>query len=35
VLAKNSLDEEMYTTPAVSNGELFIRTTTALLCISE
>jgi len=35
VLAKNSLDEEMYTTPAISNGQLFVRTTTALLCIAE
>jgi outer membrane protein assembly factor BamB len=35
VLAKNSLDEEMYTTPAMSNGQLFVRTTTALVCISE
>ena len=33
VLAKNSLDEEMYTTPAVSNGQMFVRTTTALICI--
>jgi hypothetical protein len=32
---KNSLDEEMYTTPAISNGQLFVRTTTALVCISE
>lgn len=35
VLEKNSLDEEVYTTPAVSNGQLFIRTTSALVCISE
>jgi hypothetical protein len=35
VLARNSLDEDMYTTPAVSNGQLFVRTTTALVCISE
>ena len=35
VIAKNSLDEEMYTTPAVSDGKLFVRTTSALVCISE
>ncbi len=35
VLAKNSLDEEVYSTPAVSNGQLFVRTTTAIVCISD
>jgi outer membrane protein assembly factor BamB len=35
VLAQNSLGEEMYTTPAVSDGQLFVRTTTALLCIAD
>ena len=35
VLAKNALDEEVYTTPAISNGQLFVRTTSALVCISE
>lgn len=35
VLEKNSLDEEMYTTPAVSNGQLFVRTVKAVVCISE
>src|SRR6056297_669765 len=35
VLARNSLDEEMYSTPAVSNGQLFVRTIKALICIAE
>lgn len=35
VLAKNVLGEEMYTTPAVSDGRLFVRTNTALLCIGD
>ena len=33
VLAKNELSEEMYATPAVSDGQLFVRTTAALICI--
>ncbi len=35
VLAKNELGEEMYTTPAISNGQLFVRTTSSLICIGE
>ncbi len=35
VLAKNELSEEIYTTPAVSDGQLFVRTTAALVCIGE
>jgi outer membrane protein assembly factor BamB len=34
-LAVNSLNEPCNTTPAISNGELFIRTDKALWCISE
>jgi hypothetical protein len=34
VLAKNDLNEEVYTTPAISNGRIFIRTTQSLICIS-
>jgi outer membrane protein assembly factor BamB len=33
VVAKNDLNEEMYTTPAVSDGHLFVRTVSALICI--
>lgn len=35
VLAKNDLNEEVYTTPAVSNGRIFIRTNQSLICISS
>jgi len=35
VLAKNDLNEEVYTTPAVSNGRIFISTTQSLICISS
>lgn len=35
VLARNDLGEELYTTPAISDGQLFVRTTTALVCIGD
>jgi hypothetical protein len=35
VIATNPLDEEIYTSPAVSDGQLFVRTVSALICISE
>jgi hypothetical protein len=34
VLAKNDINEEVYTTPAISNGSIFIRTTQSLICIA-
>ena len=34
-LAKNSLGETIYAAPAISNGELFLRTHQHLYCISE
>ena len=34
VLARNDLNEEVYTTPAISGGQLFIRTTQSLVCIA-
>jgi outer membrane protein assembly factor BamB len=33
VIARNDLHEEVYTTPAVSNGQIFVRTVQALYCI--
>lgn len=33
ILARNSLDEDSYATPAVANGSLYIRTTSQLLSI--
>lgn len=35
VLARNEIGEEMYTTPAVSDGQLFVRTSSALVCIGK
>ena len=35
VIARNELGEETCTTPAVSGGQLFVRTTSALVCIAE
>jgi outer membrane protein assembly factor BamB len=34
-LAANSLGEQSNSTPAISDGEIFLRTFTALYCISE
>jgi hypothetical protein len=33
LLAKNELKEELYAAPAVSNGEIFLRTYQHLFCI--
>ena len=33
VIARNDLNEEVYTTPAVSSGQIFVRTVKALYCI--
>ena len=35
VVAKNALGEECHATPAVSDGQLFIRSTTSLWCIGD
>jgi hypothetical protein len=35
ILARNSLGEECHATPAVSRGQLFIRTTEHLWCIGH
>ena len=35
LLAKNTLDDECYASPAVSDGEIFIRTLKRLYCIRE
>jgi outer membrane protein assembly factor BamB len=35
VVSKNALDEECHATPAVSRGELFVRTTQHLICIGK
>jgi len=35
VLARNELAEEVYTSPAVAEGQIFIRTASALVCIGE
>jgi outer membrane protein assembly factor BamB len=35
VLARNDLNEEVYTTPAISGGQLLIRTTQSLVCIAN
>lgn len=33
VLARNEIGEEVYTTPALANGQLFVRSVNALFCI--
>lgn len=33
IIARNDLHEEVYTTPAVSNGQIFVRTVQSLYCI--
>ena len=35
LLARNSLGEASNATPAVSNGQIFLRTHTQLFCIAE
>jgi outer membrane protein assembly factor BamB len=35
ILARNALDERAVASPAISNGQLFIRTDTHLVCISK
>jgi len=35
VVAKNDLEQEVYTTPAVSDGMLYVRTMQELVCIGE
>ena len=35
VVAKNALGEECHATPAVSDGQIFIRSTTSLWCIGS
>ncbi|MFM8478299.1 MAG: PQQ-binding-like beta-propeller repeat protein [Planctomycetaceae bacterium] len=35
VLARNELGEEVYTTPAVASGQLFVRSVGSLFCIGE
>jgi outer membrane protein assembly factor BamB len=32
LLASNSLDEEIFATPAIANGRLYVRTVSALYC---
>lgn len=34
VLSRNNLGEPVYASPAISRGELFVRTSTHLVCIS-
>jgi outer membrane protein assembly factor BamB len=33
VMSRNDLSEEVYTTPAISNGQIFVRTVNAIVCI--
>ncbi|MEI7698916.1 MAG: PQQ-binding-like beta-propeller repeat protein [Planctomycetia bacterium] len=35
VMSRNDLSEEVYTTPAISNGHIFVRTVNAMVCIGE
>src|SRR5437899_12727815 len=35
LLAANSLDEEIYATPAIADGRIYIRTAAALYCFGE
>ena len=35
VIARNELGEEVYTTPAVSSGQLFVRSVNSLFCIGK
>jgi hypothetical protein len=35
VLARNEIGEEVYTTPAVANGQLFVRSVNSLFCIGK
>ena len=35
IVARNEIGEEVYTTPAISNGQLFIRSTNSLFCIGK
>jgi outer membrane protein assembly factor BamB len=35
LLAKNALDESTLATPAISDGQLFIRTDARLLCVKQ
>ncbi len=35
VVAKNQLDQQVFSTPAISNGQLFVRTETELICIGS
>jgi len=35
LIAKNTMGESCYASPAISGGEMFLRTWNALYCISE